>query len=541
VIGERIQNYVVTTLLGEGGMGAVYIGQHPVIDRKVAIKVLKRELAADKSLVERFVNEARAANVIRHPNIVEILDVGTLADGLPYIIMELLSGESLAQRLQRTGRLGLEYAVHIAVQTMSALAAAHARGIVHRDLKPDNLFLVHTMGATAPSREVVKVLDFGIAKIKRDVSNSKLTSTGSLIGTPTYMSPEQCRGITAEVDHLTDVYAMGAIVYEMLCGRPPFVSEGVGEILIMHLTRPPEPLRALNPGVPPHVERAVLAALEKQKTNRPQTMQAFQALLLEGGQAITRNEDAFAPTALPPDPATWVPNRDPSSETGPNRQSPAEAQGGAAPTHSPPSTTFSSAMGQVYAAAEDSEGALEEEEIDAYRASKAKHKHRLIFVGGTAAVLLLAALVVIAKRGGDGSAGASGASEPTATAVAPAAEMPPAAPPVAQPSPGMETATPDGTAAVATSAPQTGRRPEPEAIRADDAARTGRDGRGQSVTRTPRTGRRTALSSPSPSPSPSSSSSTSKSPAAGTAELKPSAVAPPAITPPSAAKKAKKW
>ena len=215
LVGMRINNYEVKSLLGEGGMGAVYIAQHPVIDRKVAVKVLKREFAENQALVHRFFNEARAANAIRHPNIIVVLDVGTLADGLPYLIMPLLEGESLAARIGRSGRLSVGDAVEHASQAASALAAAHRKRNVHRDLKPDNIFLVPDL--ETPGRERVKILDFGIAKLSQELSGTGArTGTGAVMGTPPYMSPEQCRGITSEIDQRTDIYALGIILYEIL-------------------------------------------------------------------------------------------------------------------------------------------------------------------------------------------------------------------------------------------------------------------------------------------------------------------------------------
>ena len=234
LIGERINNYEVVSVLGEGGMGAVYLATHPFMGRKAAIKVLRRELAEDPGLVERFMNEARAANAIHHPNIIDIIDVGRLPSGIPYLMMEFLEGESLAQRIAGQ-RVDIALAVNIAKQTASALGAAHAKGIVHRDLKPDNLFLVPDGEQQFGSR--VKVLDFGIAKLRGELSGSGAkTQSGSVMGTPPYMSPEQCRGITDEIDHRTDVYALGIILYEMLTGAPPFVSEGWGEVVLLHVT-----------------------------------------------------------------------------------------------------------------------------------------------------------------------------------------------------------------------------------------------------------------------------------------------------------------
>jgi serine/threonine-protein kinase len=267
VIGNKINNYELKRLLGEGGMGAVYVAEHPVLGRRVAIKVLRRELVQDEKLVGRFINEARAADAIRHPNIVQVQDVGLLSDGLPYIVMELLEGQTLGARLQAAGRLGVGETLAIGEQVASAVAAAHNVGIIHRDLKPDNIFLV--ADPAAPGGQRVKVLDFGIAKLRIEMGGSDLkTKTGAVMGTPAYMSPEQCLGRSGEVDHRTDVYALGVILFEMLCGVPPFVGEGFGEVLVMHMTQPPPPPRSLNPDISLGVEQVILRALSKKKEER---------------------------------------------------------------------------------------------------------------------------------------------------------------------------------------------------------------------------------------------------------------------------------
>jgi serine/threonine-protein kinase len=267
------------SLLGEGGMGTVYLAVHAIMGRKAAVKVLKPELARDESLVRRFFNEARAANAIRHPNIIDVIDVGILPEGdVPYMLMEFLEGESLATRLERAGRLTVAAALEVAVQTASALEAAHSMGIVHRDLKPDNLFLVPD--PIIPSGERVKVLDFGIAKLRDDMrGTSSKTRTGAVMGTAVYMSPEQCQGLIDKVDHRTDVYALGIILYQMLCGAPPFLSEGFGELIVMHVTRAPEPPQKLNPEIPDAVAAAIVCALAKNPNHRFQSMVAFQAAL----------------------------------------------------------------------------------------------------------------------------------------------------------------------------------------------------------------------------------------------------------------------
>ena len=267
-------------------MGAVYLAEHPLLGRKAAVKILKREFIANQDLVQRFLNEARAANAIHHPNIIDIIDVGLLPEGVPYMMMEFLEGESLASRLERTPRLPLGEAVKHTRQTASALAAAHALGIVHRDLKPDNLFVIPD--ARNPGQEHIKVLDFGIAKLRPEFAPGKpMTSVGALMGTPAYMSPEQCMGKTTEIDHRSDIYALGIIFYEMLCGEPPFAGQNFGELFLQHVNGVPRPPRSLVPEIPVHIEALILKALEKEPNDRVQTMDDFIALLAEGTAART--------------------------------------------------------------------------------------------------------------------------------------------------------------------------------------------------------------------------------------------------------------
>jgi len=262
-------------------MGAVYLAEHPGIGRRVAVKVLHKNYTRDEHLLARFLNEARAANAIRHPNIIEILDSGMLADGTPFLVMELLEGESLGTRLRQAGALQIRTAVDFAYQTASALGAAHAKGIVHRDLKPDNLFVIpdqHDAG-----RERIKVLDFGIAKLQQgSVADSVKTRTGTLMGTPIYMSPEQCRG-TRSVDHRSDIYSLGVIFYEMLVGQPPFVSEGFGDLVNMHLNVAPAPARTKRPEIPLAIDAIVMKMLSKNPEERYAEMSEFQAALKTSG------------------------------------------------------------------------------------------------------------------------------------------------------------------------------------------------------------------------------------------------------------------
>ena len=323
VIGQRFGNYRAVSLLGEGGMGAVYLAEHPEIGRRVAVKVLRPELIKDPQLLLRFLNEARAANAIRHPNIIEILDSGTTSDGVPYLVMELLEGEVLASRIRRVGKLSLPDALQLCYQTASALAAAHAKGIIHRDLKPDNLFIVPD--PVDPSRERIKVLDFGIAKLQdlavgRGVLSGAgmQTRTGTLLGTPVYMSPEQCLG-TKTLDPRSDIYSLGIIMFEMLTGHPPFVSEGFGELVNMHLNVAPRPLRDIDATIPPLVAAMVARALGKAPDARQASAIDLQQNIREAaGDAIeirglssrhvTSTTNPRAPVGSP-GPPSWRPLR----------------------------------------------------------------------------------------------------------------------------------------------------------------------------------------------------------------------------------------
>jgi serine/threonine protein kinase len=278
LIGQTLGNYQITSVIGEGGMGTVYLGEHRTLRRKAAVKVLKRQFAADANMVKRFVEEARAASAVAHPNIVDIHDVGTLVDGLPFMLMEYLNGESLGRRLARVGRLSPSEARSIVIQSSSALEAVHDRGVVHRDLKPDNLFLVPD--SLVPGGERVKVLDFGVAKLRGDLSGGGVqTRSGTLLGTPHYMSPEQCRGLNDLIDARTDIYALGVILYEMLCGETPFQAPSFGDLVVLHVTTPPPRPTAKAPDMPPEMERAILRALEKSPDDRFQTMADFRRAL----------------------------------------------------------------------------------------------------------------------------------------------------------------------------------------------------------------------------------------------------------------------
>jgi tRNA A-37 threonylcarbamoyl transferase component Bud32 len=300
MIGETFGSYRVTSKIGEGGMGAVYLAEHTLIGRKVAIKVLLPEHSRKQDLVDRFFNEARTAAGLNHPALVDVFDFGIHPGGSAYLVMDYLEGESLGSRLARVAPLDAEVAVDLARQIARGMEVAHGQGIVHRDLKPDNIFLV--ADADDASRDQVKILDFGIAKLLGAPSGSKgATSTGMVLGTPWFMAPEQCRG-TGPVDHRADIYSLGCILYLMLCARPPFDHAGVGEILGAHLHEPVTPPRAINPAVPPALEAVVMKALAKNPEERYQTMAALGADLARMGAPT----GALVPIAAPP-PARVVP------------------------------------------------------------------------------------------------------------------------------------------------------------------------------------------------------------------------------------------
>jgi serine/threonine-protein kinase len=263
--GTLVGAYRVQRQIGKGGMGAVWLAEHTMLGRRAALKMLHQEFTAIPGIVTRFFNEARAATAIADPGIVQIFDFGYHHDGSAYIVMELLDGESLDARLTRLGVFSVADAVRVMRQVASTLGAAHSANIVHRDLKPENVMIVRDPEVQGGER--AKVLDFGIAKLASDNSNGVQTVASAVLGTPAYMSPEQCRG-AGLVDARSDVYALGCVLFRLLCGRPPFQAAGMGELFAMHLREPPPVPSQVRPGLPREIDQLILRCLDKDPERR---------------------------------------------------------------------------------------------------------------------------------------------------------------------------------------------------------------------------------------------------------------------------------
>jgi serine/threonine-protein kinase len=316
-----VGKYRLLDVLGEGGMGIVYLAEHELIEKTVALKILRKEYSGKADLVQRFKQEAISASRIKHPNVLDVFDFGQLENGCFFLAMEYLQGHDLANELASSTTVEPIRAVRLALQMCRALGAAHSRGVVHRDMKPENVFL-HTTG---DGDEIIKIVDFGIAQLRgrddkkpEEMPRRRLTRTGVIFGTPEYMSPEQAAGRTADLR--VDIYAMGVILYEMFTGAVPFTGESFMAVLSAHLTNPVAPLRTWVPdlAISDELESAVMVALAKNPDERYQSMSEF-------GKALHHTPEGrlAAPLAgLLPIPKvthdTFRPARGPASPTSPH-------------------------------------------------------------------------------------------------------------------------------------------------------------------------------------------------------------------------------
>ena len=296
LIGKTLDGrYRIESVLGEGGMGIVFLARHVVIEKLVAIKVLKKKASKRGSVAERFVREAKAASRIGHPNIIDVTDFGTTKNGITYSVMEYVEGATLAEVIRFESPLAVERMLRIAAQMARALVAAHRKGVVHRDLKPDNVFLVDRDGRP----DFVKIVDFGIARvlpIPGDSDVARLTRAGTVFGTPEYMAPEQASGRT-DTDHRVDIYSLATIMYEMLTGRVPHKGDSTIRTLAMQMLDPIPALRGLEitAGIDPAVEAIVMRGLEKKREDRYQDMSdMLQAIL-----ALTDDSETVQLGVLP--------------------------------------------------------------------------------------------------------------------------------------------------------------------------------------------------------------------------------------------------
>jgi serine/threonine protein kinase len=270
-------------------MGTVFEAEHITLGRSVAVKVLHASQAAKKDAIRRFQQEARAAGAIGHPNICGVIDLGTLDDGSPYIVMERLLGETLADRVAAEAGLPFEDVIDILIQVLSGLVAAHQQQIVHRDIKPENIFLTQRAGCPP----LVKLLDFGVSKMTGVPTGSArhedlaLTRTGMVMGTPFYMAPEQARG-ERDLDARVDLYACGVILYEALTGRRPFTASNYNALLLQILSATPRPATELRPALPAEFEAVIEKAMARRREDRYATAAEFQ-----------RDLQALRPQSLP--------------------------------------------------------------------------------------------------------------------------------------------------------------------------------------------------------------------------------------------------
>jgi len=408
------EKYRVERVLGQGGMGVVVLAEHIELRERVAIKFLLDEASDNPELAERFLREARAAVRIKSEHVVRVIDVGRLPSAAPYMVMEYLEGEDLAQLLLR-GPVLIEDAVDYLIQCCEAMQVAHRAGIVHRDLKPANLFLSQRPDGSP----LIKVLDFGISKIKQaDATQLRLTQTQAMMGSPLYMSPEQMRS-SKDVSPSADIWSLGVILHELITGDVPFIGATFPEVLVQVMSAEPPRLGTLRPGVPEGLEAVVLRCLEKDPGARFPSVAALGVALAPYGsprtlglQARLKNSVSQPPPALPAPPAPNKPLD--MTRVGPG---------------TPPSVLPLAALAQSDALPTRTNTAWGAQATDAARGGPSRRRRQvaiaasLLLVGGVAVVLAL----------GEGQPAASSGTSPAPSSESSRAAAPAAAPPVAPP------------------------------------------------------------------------------------------------------------
>lgn len=431
--------YRVESILGEGGMGVVVAAWHQELEKRVAVKFLLREMAERSDAAERFRREARAAVRIQSEHVARVLDVGTMADGVPYMVMEYLDGHDIARELSDRGQLPASEAVDYLLQAGEAVAEAHANGIVHRDLKPANLFL----SRRADGSRLVKVLDFGISKslVGGSLADMSLTRTASMIGSPLYMSPEQMKS-AKDVDTRTDVWALGAILFEMLAGRPPFLAETVPQLCAVLLHEAAPPMSDFRSDVPPQLEEAVRRCLEKDRTHRWATVADLAQAIAPFGPPEARIHAGRASRVLGTTDITITDSEPPTLATGsPVSPATAESTPQAKSGSSPAATELSESVGATV----DTWGRTD---------APAPPRPRWLLPLGAAALVLgsVGVMLLVESPAATAQSGAASASKPAAVHSAAAPAQPSAAEPAPPAVPAAASAAADAGASPSASA-----------------------------------------------------------------------------------------
>ena len=415
MIGESIGNFRILSELGRGGMGVVYLAENQSVQTRVAIKLLLGEVSRNVEHVQRFFNEARIVSKIKHGAIVKIFDVGFHSAGQAYLVMELLEGESLAQRIAKRGKLSVAEVTDIAGQIAGVLAATHAAGVVHRDLKPDNIYLV--ADAEMGTRERVKVLDFGIAKLTGALTAGP--KTVGTMGTPAYMAPEQWAD-SGQVDWRADAYSLGCVAFEMACGRPPFVAHTIADAFTKHAHTPAPPPRSLVATLPMGLDRLVTQLLAKRPEDRGGSMDTIARTFNTMPQEPSQAPEVGVATTLASDAPLVLPSTTPPVIT-PSMIVPRTTLGASAGEHlgtSRAGTTLGASNGELAAP------------------PVRKSWIRTAVIAAGAATIAGALVFVVATSGARGSTDVGASSQPPApVAMPPTTPPPPTPPPTPTPTP----------------------------------------------------------------------------------------------------------